>query len=48
MVQASVVQGNIKNAHKILDDLRSSGRVIAWLMDAESTQRIYREMGQVY
>jgi intraflagellar transport protein 140 len=48
MVQASVAQGNFKNAYKILEDLRKNGTDISWFMDAESIQRIYREVGQTY
>jgi intraflagellar transport protein 140 len=48
MVQASVAQGNFKNAHKILEDLRQNGTDIAWLMDADSIQRIYKEVGATY
>jgi hypothetical protein len=48
MVQASVAQGTFKNAHKILEDLRQNGTDLSWLMDAESIQRIYREVGAAY
>jgi intraflagellar transport protein 140 len=48
MVQASVAQGNFKNAHKILEDLRQNGTDISWLMDAASIQRIYKEVGATY
>jgi intraflagellar transport protein 140 len=48
MVQASVAQGNFKSAHKILEDLLQNGTDISFLMDTESIQRIYKEVGKVY
>jgi hypothetical protein len=48
MVQASVAQGNFKNAHKILEDVRENGTEFSCLMDIESIQRIYKEAGSVY
>ena len=48
MVQASVAQGNFKNAHRILEDLRANGTDISWLMDTESIQKIYAAVGDTY
>ena len=48
MVQASVAQGNFKNAHRILEDLRANGTDITWFMDTESIQKIYAAVGDTY
>ena len=48
MVQCYVAQGNYKNAHKILEDLKSSGTDITWFMDVEAIQKIYKEVGQTF
>lgn len=48
MVQCYVAQGNYKNAHKILEDLKNSGTDITWFMDVSSIQKIYKEVGQTF
>ena len=48
MVQACVAQGNFKNAHKILEDLRNNGTDLTWFMDVESIKKIYAAVGDTF
>ena len=48
MVQCYVTQGNFKNAHKILEDLRRNGSDITWFMDVDQIQKIYSAVGQKF
>ncbi|OHS94926.1 hypothetical protein TRFO_38925 [Tritrichomonas foetus] len=48
MVQACVAQGNFKNAHQILEDLRNNGSDLTWFMDVESIKKIYAAVGQTF
>lgn len=45
MVQCYAGQGNYKNAHKILEDLRKNGTDITWFMDVDAIQKIYSAVG---
>lgn len=48
MVQCYVAQGNYKNAHKILEDLKNNGTDITWFMDVDAIQKIYKEVGDTF
>lgn len=48
MVQASVVQGNMKVAHQILERLRENGTDLSYFMNEESIKKIYAAVGETY
>lgn len=48
MVQACVVQGNMKTAYQILEELRQNGSDLSYFLDEESIKKIYAAVGQTY
>ena len=48
MVQGCVVQGNMKAAYQILEDLRQNGTDLSFFMDVDSIKKIYAAVGKTY